>query len=68
MGKNIIDDSCISTERVADNDKDLVVDVNSELRRVMVLGVLHYCGYNEKLEKEAKEMRAKENHYINLML
>ena len=31
----------------------------------MVHGVLHYCGYKDKSEEDAKQMRFKENHYLD---
>lgn len=64
VGKIIQGDIYISTERVADNAQDFKVSVEEELHRVMVHGVLHYCGYKDKTDKEAKLMREKENHYL----
>jgi rRNA maturation RNase YbeY len=64
VGKIIQGDIYISTERVADNAKDFKVSFEEELLRVMVHGVLHYCGYKDKTDQEAKLMREKENHYL----
>jgi len=64
MGKQINGDIYISVERVNENADDFKVDFNSELSRVMVHGVLHYCGYKDKSEPEEAEMRSKENYYI----
>lgn len=64
IGKNIQGDIFISIERVRDNAKDFGVDFYEELRRVMVHGVLHYCGYKDKSEEEVKLMRQKENQYL----
>lgn len=64
IGKNIQGDIFISIERVRDNAKDFGVDFYEELRRVMVHGVLHYCGYKDKSEEEVKLMRHKENQYL----
>ncbi|CAH8282841.1 rRNA maturation RNase YbeY [Mariniflexile fucanivorans] len=64
IGKNIQGDIYISVDRVADNAKDFNVSVLEELMRVMVHGVLHYCGYKDKSVTEAKLMRDKENHYL----
>lgn len=66
-GKTLQGDIYISTERVADNAKDFNVDFFKELERVMVHGILHYCGYKDKTYNEAKEMRAKEDFYIKLL-
>ena len=64
VGKNIQGDIFISTERVADNAKDFKVNFADELYRVIVHGVLHYCGYNDKNEADKNTMRSKENHYL----
>lgn len=64
MGKEISGDIYISVERVKDNAKDFKVDFNSELNRVMVHGVLHYCGYKDKSKEDESQMRLKENYYI----
>lgn len=68
LGKEINGDIFISIERVLDNAKDYKVDFSNELHRVMVHGVLHYCGYNDKTQKETQLMRIKENHYTEKLL
>ena len=65
IGKLIQGDIFISLERVKENAKDFDVSFDEELNRVIIHGVLHYCGYKDKTEEEAKEMRAKENHYLS---
>lgn len=62
--KNIQGDIFISVERVADNAKDFNVAFSEELNRVIVHGILHYCGYKDKSEADEKLMREKENHYL----
>ena len=37
-----------------------------EMRRVMVHGVLHLCGYKDKSERDKETMRNKEDFYLNL--
>ncbi|HMR15139.1 MAG TPA: rRNA maturation RNase YbeY [Mariniflexile sp.] len=64
IGKIIQGDIFISIERVADNAKDFNVSLQEELHRVMVHGVLHFCGYKDKSESESMLMRQKENYYI----
>ena len=56
----------ISTERVADNAKQFSVSFDSELRRVMVHGLLHMCGFGDKTDEDTKLMRAKEDEYLKL--
>ena len=68
VGKIIQGDIFISVERVADNAKDFGVSIEEELYRVMIHGVLHYCGFKDKSDAEAKEMRAKENHYLSQLV
>ena len=65
VGKELHGDIYISIERVADNAKDFGVDVSEELCRVMIHGVLHYCGFKDKTDEDAKVMRDKENFYLS---
>ncbi len=64
VGKELHGDIYISVDRVKENAKDFEVDFKDEIRRVMVHGVLHYCGYKDKSEEDKKLMRSKEDHYI----
>ncbi|MCB0462001.1 MAG: rRNA maturation RNase YbeY [Flavobacteriaceae bacterium] len=66
VGKELHGDIFISVDRVRENAEDFNQTFEDELRRVMVHGVLHYCGYKDKSEGEAKTMREKENHYLNV--
>ena len=61
----IMGEVLISTERVKDNalDFDQLFDV--ELRRVMVHGVLHLCGYKDKSDDEKTLMTKKEDFYLS---
>ena len=65
VGKTIQGDIFISVERVRENAADYKVSFEEELRRVIIHGVLHYCGYKDKTDKEAQVMRNKENFYLN---
>ena len=65
VGKELHGDIFISAERVKENAKDFKVAFNDELKRVLVHGVLHFCGYKDKTDDDAKEMRGKENHYLS---
>lgn len=66
MGNLISGDIFISVERVKDNAVDFNVTFEEELRRVMVHGVLHYCGYKDKSEADEQLMRAKEDEKLLL--
>ena len=63
--KIISGDILISTERVIENAKIFNVNYLTELRRVMVHGLLHLFGYNDKHKKDSNTMREKENYYLN---
>ena len=67
MGKLISGDIFISVERVKDNAADLNISFEEELPRVIIHGVLHYCGFKDKSVDEAKEMRTKEEEYISVL-
>ncbi|MBD0823333.1 rRNA maturation RNase YbeY [Aestuariibaculum marinum] len=68
VGKLIQGDIFISVERVKDNAKDFEQNFDKELQRVIVHGVLHYCGYKDKTDDESKLMREKEDFYINQLV
>jgi len=59
-------DIFISVERVKDNANEYNVSFEEEIKRVMVHGVLHYCGYKDKTDDDAVVMRNKENEKINM--
>ena len=65
VGKELHGDIYISIERVLDNAKDFNTNFDDELARVIIHGVLHYCGYKDKSDLEQTIMRAKENHYLS---
>lgn len=65
VGKELHGDVYISVERVEDNAKDFEVSFEDELARVMIHGILHYCGYKDKSEDDAKLMRSKEDYYLS---
>lgn len=63
-GKTISGDVFISIERVKENAKSYNILLIEELKRVVVHGVLHYCGYKDKTDSDAKLMRQKEDDKI----
>lgn len=65
VGKELHGDVYISVDRVEDNAKDFEVSFDDELSRVLVHGVLHYCGYKDKTEEDKKLMRSKEDEYLS---
>lgn len=66
VGNELSGDVFISVERVEENAGDFKVDFLEELKRVMVHGVLHYCGYQDKSESDEKIMRSKEEEKIKM--
>ena len=62
--KKISGDIVISIERIKENSKKYKVKLEDELRRVMVHGLLHLLGYDDKNEKDKKRIRKKENYYL----
>ncbi len=60
-------DIFISVDRVTENAKNYGVDTLTELYRVMVHGVLHLIGYNDKSKEEQELMRNMENKYLLLL-
>ncbi|WP_348812073.1 rRNA maturation RNase YbeY [Flavobacterium maritimum] len=64
MGNELNGDVFVSVERVKDNALDFNVSFEEELKRVLVHGVLHYCGYKDKTENDELKMRAKEDEKL----
>ena len=50
----------ISVDRVKENAIQIGVDFEEELHRVMIHGVLHFIGFNDKTSSEKKEIREQE--------
>lgn len=60
-------DLFISIDRVKENAKTFLKSFENELRRVLIHGVLHLIGYNDKSNEEIKVMRSKEDFYLSLL-
>ncbi len=57
-------DIFISVDRVKENAKQYKQKCYQEMLRVILHGVLHLCGYKDKSDKEEKQMREKEDYYL----
>jgi rRNA maturation RNase YbeY len=57
-------DIFISLDRIKENANQFNTNFENELRRVIIHGVYHLCGYGDKTEGEATTMRSKENHAL----
>ena len=64
--KKISGDIFISVDRIQENAKIFNVTFLNELDRVMVHGLLHLLGYNDKTKKDSAEMKAKEDFYLSI--
>ena len=60
-------DIFISLETVESNAKEFLTTFDNELKRVMIHGILHLCGQNDKTPEEKQEMRYKENLALQLI-
>ena len=66
LGKQINGDIFISVERVLENSKTFKTTFLNELHRVIIHGILHFCGFKDKSDADAKVMRSKENEALLL--
>lgn len=65
VGKELHGDIYISIDRVKENAINYGTTFTKELSRVIIHGILHYCGFMDKTEEEKKLMRSKEDYYLN---
>lgn len=59
-------DIFISIDRVQENAAKLNTDVDEELHRVIIHGVLHLCGHGDKSPAQKSAMRKREDAYLSL--
>ena len=64
LGKELHGDIYISVDRVKENALDFKTLFKDEISRVIIHGVLHYCGYKDKNDEDEKMMRSKEEFYL----
>ncbi len=57
----------ISVDRIKENAQLHQQDFERELARVMVHGILHLIGFNDKTPEEKAIMRAQEDNCLNLL-
>lgn len=65
LGAEIHGEIYISVERVKENADYYSVDFQTELHRVIIHGILHYCGYKDKLQAQIAVMRSKEEEALH---
>lgn len=66
-GNFIFSELFISLDRVHENANINHVDFNRELHRVLIHGLLHLMGYNDKSPNEKSIMTSKEDYYLSLL-
>jgi len=66
VGNELHGDIFVSIDRVRENASDFNVTFDEELKRVVIHGILHYCGYKDKSEDDEKLMRLKEDEKIKM--
>lgn len=64
--QTINSDIFISLDRVKENAQEFKVSFEAELNRVMIHGILHLLGYNDKSPEEQAVMTSKEDFYLAL--
>ncbi|KQS23756.1 rRNA maturation RNase YbeY [Dyadobacter sp. Leaf189] len=62
--KQLAGDIYVSVDRVRENAETFQVDFETELRRVLVHGLLHLMGYGDSNDEEKALMREKENQHL----
>ena len=63
-GNRLAGDIAISIPRVEENAKLIKTTFDQELKRVIIHGILHLCGYNDYTQEEKEIMRKKESDYL----
>lgn len=66
-GQRIAGDLLISLDTVRSNAEEAGAPFDEELHRVIIHGVLHLCGLNDKAPGEPEQMRAAEDKALELL-
>ncbi len=66
-GNTLHGDIFISLDTVRSNAQEFGVSFNNELHRILIHGILHLCGQNDKAPADHKEMTRKENEALALI-
>ncbi len=65
--KKLAGELVIGTEVALAQARELGHDVHVELSLYVIHGLLHLCGYDDKSPRDAKEMRGRERHYLEIL-
>ncbi len=55
----------ISLDRAAEQARDYGIGLEDETRRLIIHGILHLLGYDHETNKEAKQMKEKEDQLLS---
>ena len=66
LGEILSGDIFISVDRVKENALEYKVNFDDELQRVIIHGILHFCGYKDKTKDDKRLMRNQEDYYLSL--
>ena len=66
-GDRIAGDLLISLDTVRSNAEQIGTDYAEELHRVIIHGVLHLCGLNDKTDEDEERMRQAEESALSLL-
>jgi probable rRNA maturation factor len=67
VGHQISGDIFISLDTVKSNSDELKVDFTDELLRILIHGILHLCGQDDKTPELRKQMTLKENQALEIL-
>jgi probable rRNA maturation factor len=67
-GPEITADIYISSERVKENAGELGIPIYKELVRVIIHGLLHLVGFNDKGKDEKLKIRRAEDRFLSIVL
>lgn len=57
----------ISADTVFSNSNEYKVSVNKEMSRVIIHGILHLLGYDDKSDDQRSRMRSLEDHWLEVL-
>lgn len=66
-GNTLHGDIFISLDTVRSNAQEFGVSFDNELHRILIHGILHLCGQNDKAPADHEEMTRKENEALALI-